>query len=238
MSRNPGSETSDPYSILLPPRSPGSLGRNDAADPNVTALLGDTPGPLGINDRAGKLASGGRGADSSSGRWVRTDLRGLQPISQTLSTLCWLTCYQMLYTWKRLDPNTIEAKLRGAGLDYDAACKRGLLPDEMQNAAKALGLHPFGVGGSISASDLKQHLLFSPLWVTGEWFQNGLHARLVIGASDDWVEYFDPWYGGTYGTDLQHKDLVDVFVHGDRAKARGTDAIALIGKLNISYWRS
>jgi hypothetical protein len=240
MSRYPGPETNDPYSMLPPPRTPGSLGRNDAADPNIIALLGDTPGPLGVHDGAGKLASGGRNADANSGRgsWVRADLRGLQPISQSLSTLCWLTCYQMLYIWKGLDPDTIEAKLRGAGLDYGAACKRGLLPGEMQNAARALGLRPFGVGGSISTSDLKQLLAFSPIWVTGEWFQNGLHTRLVIGASDDWVEYFDPWYGGTYGMDLQHKDMIDVFVSGNRTTAQGTNAHALIGKLNMSYWRS
>ena len=32
------------------PRTPGPLGYMDAADPNVTALLGDTPGPLGWLD--------------------------------------------------------------------------------------------------------------------------------------------------------------------------------------------
>lgn len=31
-------------------RTPGPLGRNDAASPQIRGLLGDTPGPLGIND--------------------------------------------------------------------------------------------------------------------------------------------------------------------------------------------
>ena len=172
----------------------------------------------------------------ANGSWVRANLRGLQPIGQPLSTLCWLTCYRMLYIWKRLDPNSIEGKLRGAGLDYDGACQRGLLPLEMPVAARALGLNPAGYGQSISAWDLKQNLRFSPLLIAGEWFRSALHARVVIAASDDWVEYFDPWYGGTYGLDLQHKDLLDGFIHGDRNQARGTDK--LIGKFQVSYWRS
>jgi hypothetical protein len=36
----------------VPARTPGSLGINDHADPNVTSLLGDTPGVLGHNDHA------------------------------------------------------------------------------------------------------------------------------------------------------------------------------------------
>lgn len=36
----------------IPPRTPGSLGVNDQADPNVTALLGDTPSSLGVLDWA------------------------------------------------------------------------------------------------------------------------------------------------------------------------------------------
>jgi len=168
--------------------------------------------------------------------WVRANLGGLTPIAQPLSSLCWLACYRMLYKWKSLDPNTIEGKLKSAGLDFDAACKRGLLPNEMRDAAKALGLAPMGFGQSISAWDLKQRLTFSPLWLAGEWFKSSLHARLVIAASDDWVEYFDPWYGGTYGMDLKHKDLLDIFVHGDGKDVRGTDK--LIGKIGqLSYWK-
>jgi len=35
---------------IMPPRTPGPLGLNDAADPNVRAFQGDTPGPVGLND--------------------------------------------------------------------------------------------------------------------------------------------------------------------------------------------
>jgi hypothetical protein len=36
----------------LPLRTPGPLGYNDRADPNVHSPLGETPGPLGVNDHA------------------------------------------------------------------------------------------------------------------------------------------------------------------------------------------
>jgi len=36
----------------VPPRTPGPLGINDQADPNITSLLGDTPGSLGVCDWA------------------------------------------------------------------------------------------------------------------------------------------------------------------------------------------
>jgi hypothetical protein len=236
MSRLPGSDNYDPFAVLLPARTPGSLGRNDAGDLDAKSQLGDTPGTLGVNDGAGKIAFGWGSSKSTPNVWARPDLHGLQPIGQPLSSLCWLTCYRMLYIWKGLDPNTMEGKLRSGGLDFDAACKRGLLPDEMLGAARSLGLSSYATGSGISVVDLKAHLVFSPLWVAGEWFQNALHARLVIGANDDWVEYFDPWYGGTYGMDLQHKDLAEGFLHGDRNTARGMDKLA--GKYQLSFWRS
>jgi hypothetical protein len=39
-----------PAPHILPARTPGSLGRNDQADPTVVASQGDTPGPAGIGD--------------------------------------------------------------------------------------------------------------------------------------------------------------------------------------------
>src|SRR5437588_5710957 len=35
---------------ILPARTPGPLGQNDAADPHVRAFQGDSPGSLGLND--------------------------------------------------------------------------------------------------------------------------------------------------------------------------------------------
>ena len=51
MSGPPGPHA-DPFSHIVPPRTPGPLGHNDAGDPNAYADLGPTPGPLGVNDHA------------------------------------------------------------------------------------------------------------------------------------------------------------------------------------------
>lgn len=51
-SRIPGPEDTTHGRLAVPARTPGPLGFNDAADPNVTTRLGDTPGPLGMNDYA------------------------------------------------------------------------------------------------------------------------------------------------------------------------------------------
>lgn len=51
--------------VTVPSRTPGPFGINDAADPMVTAQLGDTPGSLGVNDHADPnlpAASATRGA--------------------------------------------------------------------------------------------------------------------------------------------------------------------------------
>lgn len=50
--RRPGSTNCDPYSLFTPSRTPGPLGRNDAADPDMMTCRGDTPGSLGLKDDA------------------------------------------------------------------------------------------------------------------------------------------------------------------------------------------
>jgi hypothetical protein len=52
----PGTLGKDAPGTLVPARTPGPLGVNDAADPNVRAAPGDTPGALGINDAAALTA--------------------------------------------------------------------------------------------------------------------------------------------------------------------------------------
>lgn len=59
MSRHPGPTQHDPFAGHAPARTPGTLGRNDAGDPDVAATAGDTPGPLGINDYGALLANAG-----------------------------------------------------------------------------------------------------------------------------------------------------------------------------------
>ncbi len=48
--RAPGPEKQRPAHNILPPRTPGSLGKNDQGDPGAIALQGDTPGPAGVGD--------------------------------------------------------------------------------------------------------------------------------------------------------------------------------------------
>ncbi len=52
----PGTLGKDAPDTLVPARTPGPLGVNDAADPNARAAPGDTPGALGINDAAALAA--------------------------------------------------------------------------------------------------------------------------------------------------------------------------------------
>ncbi len=56
VSRSPGSLFSDPFSKLVPAKTPGPVGIRDQADPNINSNLGDTPGVLGRKDAAGQLA--------------------------------------------------------------------------------------------------------------------------------------------------------------------------------------
>lgn len=65
-SRIPGPTHYDPFSQTAPARTPGPLGRNDAADPTILAQSGDTFGPLGVNDYAGSIANSEPGPIRSS----------------------------------------------------------------------------------------------------------------------------------------------------------------------------
>jgi hypothetical protein len=50
--RRPGPTNQNPFSRFKAPRTPGPLGRNDAADPETLTSRGETPGSLGLNDDA------------------------------------------------------------------------------------------------------------------------------------------------------------------------------------------
>lgn len=50
--RRPGPTSHNPLSRFTAPRTPGPLGRNDAADPGTLTYRGETPGSLGLNDDA------------------------------------------------------------------------------------------------------------------------------------------------------------------------------------------
>jgi len=169
------------------------------------------------------------------GKWVRVNRHGMSPKGQATSTLCWLTCFEMLFQWKGRDSSEIEPALRKAGIDVDTARLHGLLPKDNDAAAQALGLDYLVSGGSLSSQQLQHYLYSSPLWIAGMFFPGGLHVRVVTGASQEFVEFIDPWYGGTAGYDLEHKDTIDNFVHGTK-NAPGTDTPRCRGYAQLLYW--
>jgi hypothetical protein len=79
MFHGPGPENTDPFSSMLPPRTPGSLGKSDAADPNARAHRGPTPGSLGLNDGAAHVAYGGGGGGGLAGMVLNLLLTASNP---------------------------------------------------------------------------------------------------------------------------------------------------------------
>jgi hypothetical protein len=74
MSRVPSYANENPFSLLPPPRTPGTLGVGDGVSPDGKTI-GDTPGSLGVNDAAGAASGGGRSAviarKTNNGSWSR-----------------------------------------------------------------------------------------------------------------------------------------------------------------------
>ena len=154
--------------------------------------------------------------------WVRVPMKGMVPKAQATAATCWLNCYGMMYQWRGLDLKTIGPKLKAAGINVDDAFNNGLDRNDMMKAATALGLKPWGAGQSWMASDFKRWLAVSPVWIAGAWRPSSAHIVVMIGASDDEVEFIDPWWQGTEEATTT-KRFINDFVHGDRAKIKGTD---------------
>jgi hypothetical protein len=169
--------------------------------------------------------------------FLRPPLQGMTPRYQSKSTLCWYTCYEMLYAWKSLDVSTIGQKLRDGGVDTIAAAERGLLPQDNLKAAKALGMNALGFGQPLSSNDLREPLRSSPVWVCGQWNSTNKHVVVLVGLSDDQVEYYDPWYD-THPGEVNDKKVrsVDFFLHGDRKSIPGLDGV--FQYFPLIYWKT
>mgnify|MGYP002336459182 CR=1 FL=1 len=169
---------------------------------------------------------------------VRAPLNGMTPKAQRLSTLCWLTCFEMLFTWKGLDPAEIIPELKAGGIDTDEAFKTGLKLNQNLKAAKALGMGATGLGQSVSAWDLKERLKMSPIWTCGKWTAaNNTHIVVVVGASESTVEYYDPWYDvGPWEVSDKKSRGFDWFVHGNGKDVKGTDYAT--GWYQLIYWKA
>lgn len=115
MSRIQGPIGLDPLSAS--PRTPGPLGHNDAADPNMPkTILWDTPGPLGICDHAdptylaGPLVTksktinpndprnyfGPSGADVTTDGHITTIIRRIPLVPQRSDMSCWVAAGTMV----------------------------------------------------------------------------------------------------------------------------------------------
>src|SRR5260370_33977157 len=71
-----GSQTKPPLGTdptVASPRTPGPLGNNDAADPNLKVPVGDTQGPVGIRDQAASQAAAPMAAPAQDDSAAKTD---------------------------------------------------------------------------------------------------------------------------------------------------------------------
>jgi hypothetical protein len=95
-------------------------------------------------------------------------------------------------------------------------------------------LKAVGMGQSYTASDFQSRLPSSPLWIAGKWNPKSFHIVLLVGCSDDQVEFIDPWWTGEETATRSQRFLND-FVHGDGKSVNGTDFCSTrIGSL--AYW--
>jgi Papain-like cysteine protease AvrRpt2 len=156
------------------------------------------------------------------GNWVRAPKGGMIPRPQATAATCWLTCYRMMYECRGLDPATIGPKLKSGGVDIDAAVTGGLDRTDFMKAAVALGLKPWGGGQSWTTFQFKTWLAVSPVWIAGCWHPSSPHIVILTGASDDQVEFIDPWWQGVEEATVAQRFTND-FIHGDGKSARGTD---------------
>ena len=110
----------------------------------------------------------------------------------------------MLYSWKRKDDREIPGKITGAGLDFDAMKKRGLLEEELPRAGTALGMMG-RYAGAVREYDIPTWVdrlqTYGPHWV-GIQHGNSQHAVLVYGADQEvnQIFYYDPYNRFEVGT--------------------------------------
>ncbi|RYH10112.1 papain-like cysteine protease family protein [Tropicimonas sp. IMCC6043] len=117
---------------------------------------------------------------------------------QSIDSMCWFAGYTMLFRWRGMEEKKIREHvwntLDGAGIDMQDARSTGLKLKDNKKAGMALGLKVRGYGQPVTVHNLRELVRHSPVWATGRWFENTNHVYVIVGVSDDWVEYYDPWY--------------------------------------------
>ena len=131
----------------------------------------------------------------------------VKPMTQRLSSTCWLTCFQMLFQWKidkgssslsASESSILAALDKSPNLFPYYMVTAGIAPGECKEAAKMLGLRWAG-GGDIDAQILHDALKsHGPYWVAGNW-GSGSHVIVVTACNPDTgtIKYIDPWQNVT-----------------------------------------
>ena len=140
--------------------------------------------------------------------------------------MCWFACYTMMFRWKGMPEAEIKpfiwSTLKDAGIDVEDAKLSGLKLKDNLKAAKALGLGAWGYGQPVTEGNLRELLARSPVWATGQWFDNSNHVYVIVGVSEGEVEYYDPWYDVSpdeaYST---HKTTLSWVLNGDGGARKG-----------------
>lgn len=125
------------------------------------------------------------------------------PQMQPSGTSCWLTCLEMLYTWKN-DKGDKSKKISSILPDMDKSPNlypyymqdAGIAPGECRETARMLGLGCAGdtkiIDAKILADALRMH---GPLWIAGRWYMNCDHVIVVTGCNPETgkIKYVNPW---------------------------------------------
>ncbi len=124
---------------------------------------------------------------------------------------CWLASFGMLFKYYKLNSNSIEDKLKGAGIDVATAKSDGMIDTDYKTAATALGLTAlpvppfketsfFDFDVSSGAYKFLDELKKGPLWVS-RYIKPGLyHAIVATGYNDSgkgYIIYNNPYPGPT-----------------------------------------
>lgn len=162
ISRHRGSTGKTHHGRILPPRTPGILGINDAGDPSALASFGDTPGPLGIQDGADPAF---RTCYATEAFQSRDATAVVSPISVSLGTV-----KPLIAPYAIPQPSSAKPPL--------------LLDSDISKAAKTLGVEPAAIyavskvesGGRTGFDDNgRPKILFEARWF--HKFTNGKYDK-------------------------------------------------------------
>lgn len=126
----------------------------------------------------------------------------VKPRNQPLSTCCWLTCFEMLFEWKKKTTDILAKMDESPNLFPYYMKNAGMAPGECRETARYLGLKCGGgeIEASVLVDCLKQH---GPMWVAGDWAKGadpsmkGDHSHVIVvtgcDPDDGRIKYINPY---------------------------------------------